>query len=113
MRDNDGMQGIATQKHTVANAGQGVGDGDGLQGWATKKRTVANAGHGVRDGDGLQGWATIKRTVANAGHRVGDGDGLQGWATKVFATHCISIDFVLNGRKVTSWILRMVKKMKI
>ena len=77
MRDNDGMQGIATQKHTVANAGQGVGDGDGLQGWATKKRTVANAGHGVRDGDGLQGWATI-----------------------VFVYHYISIIYVLNGRKV-------------
>ncbi len=34
-------------------------------------------------------------------------------APPVFATHCISIDFVLNGRKVPSWILRMVKKMKI
>ena len=67
----------------------------------------------MRDNDGMQGIATQKHTVANAGQGVGDGDGLQGWATKVFATHCISIDFVLNGRKVTSWILRMVKKMKI
>ena len=54
-----------------------------------------------------------KRTAANARHGVGDGNGLQGFAIRVFATHCISIDFVLNGRKVTSWILRMVKKMKI
>ena len=84
------MQGIATQKHTVANAGQGVGDGDGLQGWAQLKRIFANAGHGV-----------------------GDGDGLQGWATKVFATHCISIDFVLNGRKVVTLILQKTKNGKI
>ena len=35
-----------------------VRDNDGMQGWATRKRTVANARHGVGDGDGLQGIAT-------------------------------------------------------
>ena len=72
VRDNDGLQGWATRKRKVANAGHGVGNGDGLQGWAPTKRLVANAGHGVGDGDGLQGFAILKRIVANAGHRVGD-----------------------------------------
>ena len=51
VRDNDGLQGFAPPKHTVANALHGVGDGDGLQGFAIRKRTAANAGHGVGDGD--------------------------------------------------------------
>ena len=55
-----------------------LGDGDGLQGRATTKSPVANAGHGVGDGDGLQGPAIRKRTVANPRHGVWDGDGLQG-----------------------------------
>ena len=88
-------------------------DGDGLQGWATIKRTVANTGHRVGDGDGLQGVATIKRTVANAGYGVGDGDGLQGKAIIVFANYFISAIYKLNGRKVVTWILNRLKKMKI
>ena len=48
-----------------------LGDGDGLQGFATTKCTVTNAGHGIGDGDGLQGRTRViekvssKRTITN------------------------------------------------
>ena len=87
VRDNDGMQGWAIIKRTVANAGHGVGDGNGMQEFATTKRPVANTGHRVGDGDGLQGWAMQKRTVANARHVVGD-DKISGSSDK-------SCDFVI------------------
>ena len=55
----------------------------------------------------------MKRMVFYTGYAVGDVDFRQGTAVRVFVTHCISIDFVLDDRKVISTILVMKKRMKI
>jgi len=47
----------------------------------------------------------MENKTADARHAVGDGHRGQAAAILVFATHCISIDFVLNGRKVMALIL--------
>lgn len=57
--------------------------------------------------------AYVESSVLYTSYTIGNIYVCQVGATIVFTTHCISIDFVLNGRKVTSWILRMVKMIKI
>ena len=66
---------------------------------------ISNTCHRIRDGDWCQAAATIESTSSNTCHRISDGDRCQTFAAIVFATHCISIDFVLNGRKVMALIL--------
>ena len=73
----------------------------------------ADAGHTVGDGEGCQSTAAMESRNADAGHTVGDGEGCQSAAIIVFATYCVSAIFTLNGRKVMSTILEMMKKMKI
>jgi hypothetical protein len=57
--------------------------------------------------------AIFKRRTSNTRHGVTNGNGGQTATTIEFATNCISVDFILNGRKVLSMIMEMTKKMKI
>ena len=47
-----------------------------------------------------QAAATVERTFADVGGGVADGDARQAEAFIVFVYHFISINYVLNGRKV-------------
>ena len=55
--------------------------------------------------DGGQGTAAIESFLTDGGDAVGDGHGDQAGATRVFATYCKSIYYILNGRKVITLIL--------
>lgn len=48
----------------------------------------------------MQTAAIIESFASNARHALGDGDGGEAAAIIVSITNCISIDYVLNGRKV-------------
>ena len=98
-------QAFATGESIVADGGDGIGDGDTGQAGAIVECKVADGGDGVGDGDAGQAAATIERAVADGGDGVGDGDARQAGATIEFVTHCISINFITNGRKVMALIL--------
>ena len=83
-----------------------------LQFYTIIERIGSNACDGIWDGDGCQACAARERTGSNACDRVWDGDGREACAAREFTTYCISIDFVLNGRKVIAWILWIVKMIK-
>ena len=64
------------------------------------ERIISNARHTIGDGDGGKARAIRERMISNARHAVADGDGGKAKATHVFVFHFISINYVLNGRKV-------------
>ena len=70
------------------------------QAFATGESIVADGGDGIGDGDAGQAAATIERAVADGGDGAWDGDARQAGAVIVFATHCVSVCFNQNGRKV-------------
>ena len=75
--------------------------------WETTvgKGMVSDTCNAVRDNNDTQRFATCKSIKSNAGNTIWNNNATQRRALIVFATHCISIDFVLNGRKVMALIL--------
>ena len=76
-----------------------------LEARARRERPLANAGHAIRDGDAGQAGAFIERIIANAGHAIGNSDACKTGAISVFASLFLSAIYILNGRKVVTWIL--------
>ena len=97
----------------VSYACYGVGNGDRGKTVAAFECIVPYACNGVGYGDRGKTEAAPECTVSYAFYGVGYGDRGKTGAAPVFATLCISIDFILNGRKVTVWIWGMVKMMGI
>ena len=61
----------------------------------------------------VQIFTATERFTSDASHTATNDDGGKASTTREFATCCISIDFVLNGRKVIAWILWIVKMIKL
>ena len=93
------------KKSRVSNARHTVGNRDGGQAAATRESTVSYARHAVANRDGGQAAASRESRASYARHAVGNRDGGQAAASRVFASLFLSAIYILNGRKVVTWIL--------
>ena len=61
----------------------------------------------------IETWTLDVDELTSIGHTLALRDNRKSISAIEFATNCISVDFILNGRKVMSMIMEMTKKMKI
>jgi hypothetical protein len=67
--------------------------------------TLADSSHTIGNSDASKSTATIECIVADANHAIANGDAGKITASRVFASLFLSAIYILNGRKVVTWIL--------
>ena len=71
----------------------------------TTKCHKSDGGHGVGDSHGCNSTATLKSVIAYGDYSIWNGYTLQTFTITVFASLFLSAIYILNGRKVVTWIL--------
>ena len=80
-------------------------NGDGGQATTASESSIINALHAVWDGNRGQATTTRESITTDIRHAVRNGDRGQAATAMVFASLFLSAIYILNGRKVVTWIL--------